>query len=319
MASISFLQAQNGDCIHLESDGHHVIIDSGEVCEQLNTLVERIKESGERIDLLVITHYDADHIKAICHILERMEKEERERLIGKVWFNATKVGHYGSKHLSAKDATNLAKLLMGTNIEWISCVKKGMTESIGTDSELEVLDGGKLYSSEVSGQWLSSNKCDWGTSLHNLEVFLDDKILDPSKTNAESMILVYKCGKKQVLLPGDAVPKQLCSALDLYGKGKTIKFDYVKLPHHGSHKNMTKEILSKIYCSDYIISTDGSYFYHPDKKLLLKIIKWGQRLDNSRLDFHMNYYNELFKKLNITEQEMNYYNFSCDGERTFRL
>lgn len=316
MARISFLQAHSGDCIHIEDNGHNVIIDSGAVCEELVSVVNDIRESGEKIDLLIITHYDADHIKAICKILEELDKDVRKKLVSKVWFNATKVGYRDNHTLSANDATRLASLLLEADIEWTSCVKKGITEVLGPDSVIEVVDGGKIYTSEEKGIPLCNDRCDWESSFQELDEFINDRALDTSETNSQSMILVFRCGEKQILLPGDAVPKNLNYALEQYGSGKRIKFDLIKLPHHGSYKNMTQEILNKIECSEYFISTDGSQF-HPNKKLMLKIKKWGHM--NSKLTFHMNYYDDLFSKLNITEEDMNYYDFSCDGERTFEF
>ena len=314
MARISFLQAHSGDCIHIQDNGHNVIIDSGVVCDELVDVVNDIKKSGKKIDLLIITHYDTDHIKAICSILEKLDEDERKELVSKVWFNATKVGYRDDKSLSAKDATRLASLLLKAGIEWTSCVKKGMTEVLGPNSVIEVIDGGRIYTGEGKGKPLCNDKCDWESSFQELDEFVNDKALDTSETNAQSMILVYRYGEKQILLPGDAVPKNLNYALEQYGSGKRIKFDLIKLPHHGSYKNMTQEILNKIECSEYLISTDGSHF-HPNKKLILKIKKWGHM--NSKLTFHMNYYDDLFSKLNITEEDMNDNNFSCDGQRTF--
>ena len=135
MHKISFLQAGNGDCIHLESDGHHVIIDSGEECPQLVYLVEAIQNKKEKIDLFVITHYDADHIKAMVSILERLSVKDRRRLIKKVWFNATKVGFYGNdQQLSAQDATKVSKLLIESEIAWVSELKVGTKEKISLNS-----------------------------------------------------------------------------------------------------------------------------------------------------------------------------------------
>lgn len=318
MASISFLQARNGDCIHIENDGHHIIIDSGETCNELISIVEEINRSNKQIDLLVITHYDADHIKAICQILKEFSVEERNKIIKKVWFNATKIGYIGNNLLSARDATQFAKLLIDSRIEWVSCMERGMSFSIG-NMKLEVLDGGRVYTRAIDRAKLLNYKCDWRTDLQTLEKYIDDDELDSSETNSQSMILILIIGEKHVLLPGDAVPKQLKLALEYYAAGKKTSFDLVKLPHHGSYKNMTQDILSLIRCSEYLISTDGSKYYHPNKKLMMKIIKWGERKGKQKLVFHMNYYEELFSKLNITQQEMDHYSFMCDGKRTFKF
>ena len=96
-------------------------------------------------------------------------------------------------------------------------------------------------------------------------------------------------------------------------------FDLVKLPHHGSYKNITQDILSKIECSEYVVSTDGAKFCHPNKKMMMKIIKWGKMKEESVLKFHLNYYNDLIKKMNISESDCKSYNFECDGKRTFEF
>lgn len=48
---ISFLQAYDGDCIHMEHDGHHVVIDGGPKCEELEEVIKKIVSNHEKIDL----------------------------------------------------------------------------------------------------------------------------------------------------------------------------------------------------------------------------------------------------------------------------
>jgi len=191
MHRISFLQAGNGDCIHIESDDHHVIIDSGEVCPQLVSLIDDIQKAKEKIDLLIITHYDSDHIKAIISIIESMKVEERKKLIKKVWFNATKVGFFGNeKLLSAQDATKLSRLLMESDIKWVSELKAGDKEIICEKLILEIIDGGEIYKPTGEGKLLGNEKRDWDASFKELEEYLDDDVVDTSKSNAQSAIIV---------------------------------------------------------------------------------------------------------------------------------
>ena len=317
---ISFLQAGNGDCIHIESEEHHVIIDSGEVCNELVSVVESIKAKKEVIDLLVITHYDTDHIKAINTILENLNVEDRKKLVKKVWFNATKVGFHGNeKLLSEQDATKLAYLLLEADINWISELRTGEIEKIDDNLTLEVIEGGEIYQQIREGKLLGNEKLDWDTSFKELEQYMDDEVLDESKTNAQSTIIIVHTQGKKILLPGDATPEKLAKALDEYRKDSIIKFDLVKLPHHGSYKNITKEILNKIESSNYMISTNGMKYFHPNKKMMLKILRWGKRCDDEKMQFHLNYYDELYKKLNIADIDKLQYKFECDGKRTFEF
>lgn len=320
MYTISFLQAGNGDCIHILGDGHHVIVDSGEHCDELKAVVQSIMKADEAIDLLVISHYDSDHIKGICNVLKTLTQQERKKLIKKVWFNATKVGFHGNvKDWSATDAIELGGLLLEDDIPWVSELKAGMKESIAPKLELEIIDGGEIYTSELTGKQLSDVKSDWNKSFAELEPFINDKALDSSKTNGQSSIIVAHVNEHDILLPGDAIPAKLDAALDQYRKDAVVHFDLVKLPHHGSYKNITQAILNKIECSDYMITTDGTGFFHPNKKAILKVVKWGKTDGDHQIRFHLNYYEDLLPKLGISDEEKSTYRFDCDGQRTFEF
>ena len=282
--------------------------------------MEAIQNKKEKIDLFVITHYDADHIKAMVSILERLSVKDRRRLIKKVWFNATKVGFYGNdQQLSAQDATKVSKLLIESEIAWVSELKVGTKEKISDNLILELIDGGDIYKPTGEGKLLGSEKNDWNTSFEELEKYLDDDVLDTSKTNAQSAIIVAHIHGKNILLPGDATPGKLLKALDGYRKEEPMVFDMVKLPHHGSYKNITQQILSRYECSDYIISTNGVKYCHPNKKMMVKVFNWGKRIEGRQLIFHFNYFEELFNRLNISDADKYHYNFECDGRREFEL
>ncbi|VTY07969.1 Metallo-beta-lactamase superfamily protein [Prevotella melaninogenica] len=317
---ISFLQAGNGDCIHIESGTHHVIIDSGKYCPELVSLIQKLQDEEESIDLLVITHYDADHIKTVNSILESLKAPERKKLIKQVWFNGTKVRLYGNERmLSVRDALKLGNLLSKADIDWISKLEKGLKKEIDDSLTLELINGGEIYNITREEMLLGDGKKDWNTSFKELESYLNDRELDTSETNAQSAIIIAHCNGKEILLPGDSTPDKLSEALDDYRKGEVLKFDLVKLPHHGSYKNVTKDILEKFECLDYVVCTNGDIFYHPNKKMILKVVSWGKRETNEKIFFHLNYYNDLNERLNITNNEKSQYNFECDGKRVFEF
>lgn len=303
----------------MSSHSHNVIVDSGEVCEELVSVVERIRKNKEVIDLLVISHYDSDHIKAICDILYPLSIEERHKLLKKVWFNATKAGFCGNeKNWSETDATLLGNMLLEADIPWVSKLQVGMVEKISSELSIDVIGGGEIYTQAKTGKALNSNKCDWRTSLSELELYLNDDAKDSSKTNEQSAILVVHANSHDILLPGDTTPAKFLIALNEVNKNGIASFDLVKLPHHGSYKNVTKDILSRIKCNDYVITTNGSEFSHPNKKTFLKVVKWSARDDDSLITFHLNYF-DLSAKLGFTEDEKKQYKFDIDGKRTFEF
>ena len=55
------------------------------------------------------------------------------------------------------------------------------------------------------------------------------------------------------------------------------------------------------------------------KKMMLKVISWGKRKGGKKISFHLNYYHNLYKKLNITKEEEHQYKFECDGKREFEF
>jgi len=81
------LGAQRGDCLWITygepDDLHHVIIDAGPA-ETIGTLVpileERISQipgRSNKIELLVVSHVDADHIQGVVSLLSDPARAER--------------------------------------------------------------------------------------------------------------------------------------------------------------------------------------------------------------------------------------------------
>ena len=66
--------------------------------------------------------------------------------------------------------------------------------------------------------------------------------------------------------------------------GEPLEIDAFKLPHHGSAKNVSNDLLAVLSCKDYLISTNGDQFHHPDHKALARIINSGG--DRPRLFFN---------------------------------
>lgn len=316
---LTFLQAQYGDCIHITEQGQHVIIDGGPKAEPLLSTLKDIRKNGEHVNLLVITHYDSDHIAGVLAALKCLEKEGISSFIKEVWFNAPNAPQNSdSKELSLKEANELTSFLYDNNIKLVNNIQQGKKYPLSTTAYLQVLYGGKYIKGDVSGEPLGTVKCDWEASLKDLDKFIDDKVVDKSETNSESIVLLLKKDDHSILLPGDSTPDRLLATLLEYKKTEgNIKFDLVKLPHHGSYKNITEQILKSFTCSEYLISTSGEIYNHPDKKAILKILKWGIH-DKSIILFHFNY-PFLIEKLKFTEDERKEYHFNCDGTNTFEF
>jgi beta-lactamase superfamily II metal-dependent hydrolase len=70
-----------------------------------------------------------------------------------------------------------------------------------------------------------------------------------------------------VLLAGDAHARSLEASLKRLADQRSVaklRFDAVKLPHHGSMSNISETWLQWVDCERWLISTNGAVFHHPN-------------------------------------------------------
>jgi beta-lactamase superfamily II metal-dependent hydrolase len=88
---------------------------------------------------------------------------------------------------------------------------------------------------------------------------------DTSIPNLSSIVVLAAFGdpaqsRKTILLTGDAGGKYIVESLRDAGQlnaSGTIKVDVLKLPHHGSARNCTKELFRAVHADHYVISANG--------------------------------------------------------------
>ena len=57
--------------------------------------------------------------------------------------------------------------------------------------------------------------------------------------------------------------------------GRPVAVDAVKLPHHGSQKNVSAKLLTVVSSKQFLISTNGEHFGHPDDVSLARAVTAG--------------------------------------------
>ncbi len=102
-------------------------------------------------------------------------------------------------------------------------------------------------------------------SLANIE-FEDDH----SMTNKSSLSFLIESNSKRLLYLSDCDAGTVISWLDSLGL-EQIEVDAVKISHHGSKNNTSLELLNRIVCQKYLISTNGNSHDHPDLEVLARI------------------------------------------------
>jgi len=98
---------------------------------------------------------------------------------------------------------------------------------------------------------------------------------DNSEANGSSIIFLIEYQNHRILLAGDAFADDIAEGLSLLGNGNKVRLDAFKIPHHGSKKNLTKEVVEQVICKNWIISTDGTQFRHPDSEAIARILAYS--------------------------------------------
>lgn len=106
---------------------------------------------------------------------------------------------------------------------------------------------------------------------------------DNTATNGSSIAFILQVQNKRILFLADAHPGLIVQSLNKCQNEGTMIFDLIKVSHHGSFGNISRELLNKIDSERYLISTNGQKHGHPDKETIAHII-------TRKADFHRKLY-----------------------------
>lgn len=87
------------------------------------------------------------------------------------------------------------------------------------------------------------------------------EFLDESVFNLSSIAVLAECSRKTMLLTGDARGDDVIAGLKgarLLKSGR-CHVDVLKLPHHGSDRNVATEFFQQVTADHYVISADGKH------------------------------------------------------------
>lgn len=284
MIKLHTYDAGKGDCLLLKYQGRsgknrNILVDSGtsRFERQLSQLEQNIIDAGEQIDLVVITHVDNDHLGGLLSL----ERHGTPLCANRFIINHPDVG-------SAPGWEGDIPLSVRTNSELFHMLSRRDTALCGAvRGEVICLDGAKLYFTGPTQERLNNlfgstiqdtplgGGSDWGAGLEKLmESPLPAR--DMSANNAASIVFVFEHMGVRLLFTGDGIPEDILDGLRTRGLPRTkdgrIRFEAVKLPHHGSARNISEGMPNVIDTHRFIICADGSQ--HPDKLTVAKLLKW---------------------------------------------
>lgn len=319
---IEILQAGTGDCIWISHNKKNIVIDGGKSTAAIKARYAQMPQD-EELDLLVVTHIDSDHIAGVIALVKMMKEKGETARLKQVWFNFPKKP--ASDEYSVPEGNELSSSLCEIEgLKWLNNTSEliGKNIEIG-DIKLHVLapdhDVADEYNPKTPDE-LSVENADWGVNLQTLMEHVDDDNLDDGGPNSQSIVIVAEHDGKKVLLPGDCTPQELFNALHSYNSinGSPLKLDLIKLPHHGSTRNITKNIATEIECTDFVISTKVNKKYlFPNKETIAKLVCYRTQKDRA-INVHFNYQDAL-DVLGITKEEQADNNINLTVCREFNI
>ena len=119
--------------------------------------------------------------------------------------------------------------------------------------------------------------------------------LDHSEANGSSIAFLVEFQGHRLLLTGDAHPDVLRVALDRWRQEQPdpaarVPLDAFKVPHHGSSRNITPQLMDVISCHHYMISTNGAgTAKHPDVEAIEAIRDGHDTATDAPPDVRFNY------------------------------
>lgn len=115
---------------------------------------------------------------------------------------------------------------------------------------------------------------DWDKKIDKMNVVKVAEFLDDSVYNLSSIIVLAKLKQRTMLLTGDARGDHIIEGIKnakLFKNG-VLHVDLLKVPHHGSDRNVTTEFFEQVTADHYVISGNGEHG-NPDIKMLKMLLK----------------------------------------------
>lgn len=300
---IEVLPARLGDCLLVEcprvgGQTWRMLIDGGpdDTWPVLESRLNRMDQSDQRFDVVVITHIDSDHIGGIIPFLQSSYANN----VDDFWFN-------GRTHLpdvqtrSVTEGESVVAALLGEahgkELPWNVAFAGGPIDTGPEAGFLEVPypDGPLVTVISPTTKRLSSLAAKWFETLDaakrglaeeeepdvlnpldDLTAIADESTpKDASVSNGSSIAFLIEHRGASVVLGADAFGNVLGAGLAGVASARGLErldVDAFKLPHHGSKRNVIEALVKAAPARHYVVSSNGDTFHHPDDAALARVV-----------------------------------------------
>lgn len=312
--SIAILFNESKNCVLIDTGTRRSYIKGG-----LKVRLEKLA----KIDLLVLTHTDEDHIGGILKYFS--DSTRKKNIFDKVWFNSgllikkelglkekeeieISIDETENLNMSIRQGTTLEKLLLKENIWLQNLIKAGDTYNLH-GGKLQILSPENEDLATIYEQWeLESNHLlnmshsnDYNQPVADL---IKNKYIENGTiANRSSIAFLFEYLNLKILLMGDGFPSVMERNLRKLNWSETnkLKVNIVKVSHHANKHGISPSLLNIIDCNKFIISTDGSNGL-PSKECLSRIVAYK----SEKITLYFNYKNDVTQNIFSNEEIKNY-------------
>jgi beta-lactamase superfamily II metal-dependent hydrolase len=284
----------------------------------LKSELAKIRNADGKLDLIIVSHVDDDHIYGVLEFqVEQREQHlsgnTKTLEIKSLWHNAFDATldesndiEHGLERLTQSTGfgqqsyavANLAcySIKQGQQLEQIFKAHKipinpeSKNKVVSVENMPDKITNGNL-SMRVVGpteENLKELREEWLEWLKTQETGEKTKnpffeaMADKSYANTSSIMVLAEAEEKRILFAGDGRGDHLIQGLkktnSLDARGE-LYVDILKLPHHGSIRNVSNEFFDRIFARTYVISANGKHG-HPDFTTLKYIVESAKRRGN---------------------------------------
>jgi hypothetical protein len=246
--------------------------------------------------MIMVSHIDDDHIVGLADMFADARERQEERRgtaewrAGELWFNAfgALTGAGAKAARSGVHGAALQALVASAPGKESKAVAVGVASGIALQEDARYLQvelnksvGGELVQSGGDGAKVEvvpgltfTVVAPAAERVGNLRVKWEEwerehpradaeaaANLDRSVFNLSSIAVLAEAGERSMLLTGDARSDDILEGLEASGRlaadGPPLKVDVLKLPHHGSIRNVDERFFERVRARHYVISANG--------------------------------------------------------------
>lgn len=295
--SLEAVNAKAGDCLLMHwgerGDMRLALIDGGPSDVYHQWLAPRLRAlaAERRVDplelaLVLVSHIDDDHIHGVLDLfggcVEALDDElDPPYTIDRLWHNAfhkltdPALGGAGTTVASVSSASAASSAVLAASVDQGRRlqddavrlrvpINDGRGGLIVAPLARELPGGLKLSVLAPSSQRLDALRVKWEqqAARQGRVSALAAAYEDTSVYNRSSIVVLAQVDGRRMLLTGDARGDDVLDGLraaDLIDGERTLEVDLLKVPHHGSARNVAQDFFNAIRARHYVISGDGKY------------------------------------------------------------